>query len=204
MAEGEVTQPTEWFHRFCVLYNESSADPSTELGVFYERHREGVLYPPGLGHSSLIEYTNAEWNQVMSVFLSRLARDLGYYQTWEWNGRRDLAWFRNQTPQRVAVVITQENEAEEQVATHDVPALANSGAEMGILVLYPDYPHPPGAHTIEEATRWWKERLELELRHLNADAEFVLVTLSANCWDIPAPWQAFAWSSRSRALEPVS
>ncbi len=187
MSEAELPNPMEWFERFCRLYNESSADPSTELGVFYERHREGVRYPPSIASSPWIEYTDTEWNQVMSVFLSRLAREQGYYQTWEWNDRGDLAWFRRQTPQRVSVVITQENQAEEPVATHDLPALAGSGADMGIMVLYPDYPHPPRSRTIEDATNWWKDRLEVELRRLDVDADFVLVTLSANCWDVPAP-----------------
>ncbi len=194
--------PANWFRRFRRRYDEAASDPVAELGVFYERHRNFVYFhaPPD---SHRIEYTDVEWSQVMSIFLSRLAREFGLYQTWGWDGDLGLAWLRPGATWQLSTVIEQADEARGNLVAEKLQKLLASSAELSVLLLYPDYPLPDGAGSVGEATETWRMRVEATLARHSPKREFLLVAISSNAWAIPAPWNGFVWNPRTRALDRV-
>ena len=198
-----TVEPGEWFRRFTSRYNESAEDTSSELGIYYERHRHNAEFQQSAA-SALVEYTNTEWFDVMAAFFSGLAREFGMYQTWEWQGRSDLAWLRPGTEWELQALVVQEDEALDSILTNEVPALARSGARLGVLVMYPDHPSPTGAVDLDDATRIWVERIGAKLAEQDASAPFLLLTIGSNCWDVPAPWQGFHWDPAGKSLLRVT
>jgi len=78
-----------------------------------------------------------------------------------------------------------------------------SGALLTVMVLYPDAPPPSGTTTVDEAAEHWRDRVAEELSRLGVTQEFLLATISAVDWDVPAPWKGFAWEPRDQAMSPV-
>jgi len=69
--------------------------------------------------------------------------------------------------------------------------------------VYPDFPSPEGVGSVEEATEHWRRRVAEELANLGVTREFLLATISAFDWEIPAPWKGFAWRPSDRSMAPV-
>lgn len=182
----------EWLARFRAQFDAAAADPTTALGLFYERHRRFVV-GPGSDSPSRPDYTFEEWNRSFAAFLGGLARDFGLVQAEGWTEVPQLMWFWHGVPDRPAVAIREVKVAGESVVEQEIPSVVKSGALLTVLVLYPDYPTPSGAHSVEEATELWKERVAQELTRLGVTHEFLLATISAFDWEIPAPWRGFAW-----------
>ncbi|MCI4350159.1 MAG: hypothetical protein L3K15_01410 [Thermoplasmata archaeon] len=199
---SDTLSPTEWFTRFRERYDLAASDPASELGVFYHRH---VDFARGERSEAelLGEYSTSEWNQIMSGLLGDLARDFGFYQTTDPSPRQDILWFRPVEPMKLAALIVQEDQATEAVTEQELPLVVRGGAELGILVLYPDYPMPDGARTLEEATDVWKRKIESELARHRPPSDFLLLTLGTNSWELPSRWQAFAWDSAGHRLHPL-
>jgi hypothetical protein len=201
-VSSDALSPTEWFARFRERYDTAAADPTSELGVFYHRH---LSFEQGERSESelLSEYTTAEWNGIMSGLLGDLARDFGLYQTTDPTPRQDLLWFRPVEPMTLAALIVQEDQATEDVTKQEIPLVVRGGAELGVLVLYPDYPMPEGAHTLEEATEMWKGRIESELSRQKPPRDFLLLTLGTNSWELPSRWRGFVWDSAAHHLRSL-
>ena len=81
--------------------------------------------------------------------------------------------------------------------------MVKSGALLTVLVIYPDFPTPEGTRSVEDATELWKERVGAELDRIGLTREFLLATMSAFDWEIPAPWKGFAWRPYERSMIPV-
>jgi hypothetical protein len=190
----------EWFRRFREEYSRAAESPLTALGLFYDRHRRFADFQK-VSDPSHPEYTDEQWDRVMADFLASLSGDLGLFQPTDWEGRPNFEWFWPSEPQRAAVTIRPVNNATNTILTQDVPEIISSNAELSVLVMYPDYPNPPGTEGIEEATRAWSRNVELVLHSLRPSREFLLMTISAYSWDLPAPWKGYVWNSRSARLE---
>jgi hypothetical protein len=83
------------------------------------------------------------------------------------------------------------NHATESILTRDLPEAVGLSVPLSVLVMYPDYPCPPGTNGIEEATRVWQGRLERALASLHPAHEFLLVTIRAFSWELPAPSKGY-------------
>jgi hypothetical protein len=197
-----VIYAKEWLARFRAQFDEAANDPRTALGLFYERHRRFTA-GPGFLPPSRPEYTYEEWNRTFAAFLGTLARDFGLVQTPGWTDLPQLMWFWHGIPDRPAVTIREVKVAAESVVDHDIPSVVNSGALLTVLVIYPDYPAPRGANSVEEATDRWRARVGEELGRLGLTREFLLTTISAFDWNLPAPWKGFAWHPSQRSMIPV-
>jgi len=192
----------EWLVRFRSQFDQEAADPRTALGLFYERHRRFVTAadrsPP-----SRPEYTYAEWNRTFTTFLASLAREFGLVQTAGWTDVPQLMWLWHGLPDRPAVAIREVKVAGDAIVHEEVPSIVRSGALLTVLVIYPDFPAPPGTHSVEEATEHWRAKVAEELAQLGVTGEFLLTTISAFDWEIPAPWKGFVWRSSDRSMIPV-
>jgi hypothetical protein len=192
----------EWLSRFRSQFDEAAADLRTGLGLFYDRHHRFVTgsTPADPDHP---EYTDDEWNRTFAIFLSSLAREFGLVQAPGWTDLPQLMWFWHGVPDRPAVVIREVNVAADSVVEHDVPSMVETGALLSVLVIYPDYPPPAGVSSVEEATERWRARVEQELSRLGVRNEFLLTTISAYSWDLPAPWKGFAWQPEAQSMSAV-
>ena len=192
----------EWLARFRAQFDEAAGDPRTALGLFYDRHRRFVV-GPGNAPPSRPEYTYEEWNRTFAAFLASLARDFGLVQA---SGGTDLAqlmWFWHGVPDRPAVAIRESKVATDSIVKQDLPSVVKSGALLTVLVIYPDFPSPLGTASVDEATEQWRARIGEELARLGQTREFLLTTISAFDWDLPAPWKGFAWHPSERSMSPV-
>lgn len=197
-----VIYAKEWLARFRSLFDEAADDPRTALGLFYERHRRFVA-GPGTEAPSRPEYTYEEWNRTFAAFLASLARDFGLVQAAGWTDVPQLMWFWHGLHDRPAVAIREVKVAADSIVEHDVPSVVKAGALLTVLVLYPDYPAPVGSGSVEEATEHWRARVGEELARLGLTREFLLTTISAFDWGIPAPWRGFAWRPSEAKMVPV-
>jgi hypothetical protein len=193
---------TEWLARFRSRFDEEAGDPRTALGLFYERHRRFVAVP-GFSLSHPPEYTYEEWNRAFAAFLASLARDFGLVQASGWTDVPQLMWFWHGVPDRPVVAIREVKVVGDSVVHHEVPSVVRSGALLTVLVLYPDSPPPPDVHTVQEATEHWRAKIAEELARLGVTQEFLLATISAFDWEVPAPWKGFAWQPREQSMAPV-
>lgn len=192
----------EWLARFREQFDEAANDPRTALGLFYERHRRFVVGPGG-GPPNRAEYTYEQWNRTFEAFLASLARDFGLVQASTWTDRPQLMWFWHGLQDSPAVTIREVKVAGDSIVDHEVPSVVKSGALLTVLVIYPDFPPPPGTASVEDATEHWRTRIGEELARLGMTREFLLTTISAFDWEIPAPWKGFTWSPSERSMEPV-
>lgn len=199
---ASVIYARDWLTRFRAQFDEAAGDPRTALGLFYERHRRFVIDSAKLDPNRP-EYSDDEWNRTFAGFLGSLARDFGLVQAPGWTDRPQLMWFWHGVPDRPAVVIREVNVAGDSVVKEELPAIAQSGALLTVLVLYPDNPAPGGSTSIEEATESWRGRIEEELSRLGMTNEFLLATISASAWDLPAPWKGYAWHPNERSMTPL-
>jgi hypothetical protein len=192
-----------WLDRFREQYDAAAGSQFTELGLFYERHRKFIQYQR-MSDPDHPEYSDAEWDRVMGSFLLGLAREFGLVQAPGGQGQHELSWFWPGVPQAPAATIRAANNATDSILTEDLPQVVRSGAELSVLVMYPDYPHPPGTDSIDDATTAWRSRVESELLRLGLDRGFLLLTISAYAWDVPAPWKGFVWNPQLGVLEGPS
>jgi len=197
-----VIYAKEWLARFRSQFDEAAGDPRTALGLFYERHRRFVA-GPGSAPSSRAEYTYEEWNRTFSTFLANLAREFGLVQASGWTDIPQLMWFWHGVPDRPAVVIREVKVAGDAIVQQEIPSIVRSGALLTVLVLYPDSPPPAGVSSVEEATEQWRARVGGELSRLGLTREFLLTTISAFDWEVPASWKGFAWRPGERSMDPV-
>ena len=158
---------------------------------------------PGFDAGHTPTYTYEEWNRAFAAFLASLARDFGLVQAPGWTDVPQLLWFWHGVPDRPAVAIREVKVAGETVVRQEVPSVVKSGALLTVLVLYPDAPPLPEATMVDEAAQHWKDRVAEELARLGMTQEFLLATISALDWDIPAPWKGFAWQPREQTMAPV-
>jgi len=193
----------EWFRRFREQYSRSAESPLTDLGLFYERHRRFADYEK-VSDPTHPEYTDVQWDRVMARFLSGFSGEFGLFQAVDWEGRSGLEWFWPGVSEKAVVMIRPANHATDVILTRDLPEVIASSAELSVLVMYPDYPNPPGTQGIEEATLAWKGRLERVLASLQPSREFLLLTISAYTWDIPAPWKGYVWDPKAGLLVPAA
>jgi len=193
---------TEWLARFRSRFDEEAGDPRTALGLFYERHRRFVAVP-GFSSTSPPEYTYEEWNRAFAAFLASLARDFGLVQASGWTDVPQLMWFWHGVPDRPAVTIREVKVAGDGVVQHELPSVMKSGALLTVLLLYPDNPSPSNANSVEVATEHWRAKVAEELSRLGVTQEFLLATISASDWEVPAPWKGFAWQPRERSMAPL-
>ncbi len=193
----EVIYAKEWLARFRNRYDAEASDPRTALGLFYERHRRYV------SASNQPEYTYEEWNRTFVAFLASLARDFGLVQAAGWTDAPQLMWLWHGLPDRPAVAIREVKVARDAIVQEEVPSAVKTGALLTVLVIYPDFPAPPGTQSIEEATEHWRTKVGEELSQLGLTREFLLTTISASDWEIPAAWKGFAWRPSERSMTPV-
>ncbi|HYB78775.1 MAG TPA: hypothetical protein VEG66_03310 [Thermoplasmata archaeon] len=198
----EAIYAKEWLARFRSRFDEEAGDPRTALGLFYERHRRFVA-APGFDSARTPVYTYEEWNRAFAAFLATLARDFGLVQAPGWTDVPQLLWFWHGVPDRPAVAIREVKVAGDAVVRQEVPSVVKSGALLTVLVLYPDAPLLPGATTVDKATELWKDRVAEELARLAVTQEFLLATISALDWEVPAPWKGFAWQPREQVMIPI-
>jgi hypothetical protein len=196
---AESLAPSEWLARFRQRYDFAATDPATELGTFYDRH---IRFAQGPHAETEVtsEFTTAEWSSIMGGLMGDLARDYGFYQTTDPAFRQDLLWFRPVEPMTLAALIVQEVEATEAITEQEVPHVATGGADLGVLVLYPDDPMPDGARDLAEATEVWKRRVESELARHRPSRDFLLLTLGTNSWELPSRWRGFGWDPAAQRL----
>ena len=202
LPAGDPIYAKEWLARFRSRFDDEASDPRTALGLFYERHRRFVAAPGG-PQGPAPQYTYEEWNRAFAAFLASLARDFGLVQALGWTDVPQLMWFWHGVPDRPAVAIREVKVAGDAVVRQEVPSVVKAGALLTVLVLYPDAPLPAGATTVDEATESWKEKVAEELSRLGVTQEFLLATISALDWEVPAPWRGFAWQPRERAMSPI-
>lgn len=190
----------DWFRRFRALYNASAASPLTELGLFYDRHRKFVQYSQRSDPDNP-EYTDEEWNRVMSSLFGELAGDLGLAQASDSQGQPRLEWYLPGVTDRPSVVIWGTSEAAPTILSNDLAQLARAAPELSIVLMYPDYPFPEGASNYDEAALVWRRRLESRLFELRPPTEILTLMISAYSFDLPAPWLGYLWRPSRRALE---
>ena len=201
-SSAGVIYAKEWLARFRAQFDEAAADPRTALGLFYERHRR-FLAAPGSESGDQTEYTFREWNRAFATFLASLARDFGLVQATGWTDVPQLMWFWHGVPTQPAVAIREVKVAGDSTVVQDLPSVVRAGALLSVLVLYPDYPVLPEPNTIEVATEQWRKTVADELARLGMTREFLLATISAFDWDVPAPWKAFAWQPQAHSMDPI-
>lgn len=165
-----MTSAQEWFSSFVEEFIKAATDPEAEIGISYEKHR--------LRHTEV----STEWTYVMGVFLSRLARKLGYFQEW---GTLDFQWFKEDRINPV-VAIEHENDYSE-IGTSEIPKLLGSNAPLKVLVTYLD-----GAST-EDILAISKESLGENLEGIEEQVEFLLVIGGA--LENHRDWEAFTYNS---------
>jgi hypothetical protein len=190
----------EWFRRFCDLYDSSASSLLTEMGLFYDRHRKFEEYGQR-SDPSHPEYTNEEWNRVMADLLGELAGNLGLVQAANWAGGAQLEWFLPGVTDKPTVVIRESSDATNAILTHDLSELSRLGPDLSVFLMYPDYPLPEGAGTVEDAVRVWREKLEQRLKEIRPQRQLLTLMISAYSFDLPAPWQGFIWDPKTRTLE---
>ena len=202
VAKDEL-RPTAWFSRFRSRYDASASDPSSDLGLFYERHRDFARSEAQLGVDRL-EYTSREWTNMLGSLAGRLAMELGFEQVVEWTSGAELMWFRLSGPPKTAVLIHEADSASDSILTQVVPRLVRSRAALSVLVMYPDFPPSDHTATLEGATELWRARIEATLKRLAAGGAFLLLTIGSNEWEVPAPWRGFSWDPRKKSLNRVT
>jgi len=198
----DVIYAKEWLARFRALYDEEAGDPRTALGLFYERHRRFVAGPYGESPNRP-EYTYEEWNRAFAAFLGTLAREFGLVQTDDWKNVPQLMWIWHNRPALPAVAIREAKVAGHALLDEDLPSVVSSGALLTVLIIYPDFPLPPGAGSFGEATEHWRMLVAGELSKIGLDREFLLTAISASDWDVPAPWKGYAWHPVERSMRPL-
>jgi hypothetical protein len=201
--ERAPPSPSELFGRFRTLYDASASDPTTELGLFYERHYKFVQYEQLLD-TNRPEYLDQEWNRVFSGFLASLAREFGFVPARQWTGPPGMVWFWPASPTEVGVIFQEANDAVDTIDGVDVPLLVREKAPLSVLVMYPDYPLAPGTLDLAESTDRWRRRVEEALGSVPPGGEFLLVTISAFAWEIPSTWQGFAWDGGAGELRALN
>jgi len=198
-----VIYAREWLARFRSQFDEEAGDPRTALGLFYERRRRYVAVP-GYSAGASTEYSYEEWNRTFATFLASLAREFGLVQAAGWTDVPQLMWFWHGVPDRPAVAIREVKVAGDAIVRQEIPSVVRSGALLTVLVMYPDSPAPSdSAGSVEEATQRWRAKVADELARMGLNREFLLTTISAFDWEIPAPWKGFAWCPNEHAMVPV-
>lgn len=192
----------KWFRRFRELYNASAGSLLTELGLFYDRHRQFVEYGQ-LNDPNSPEYTDDEWNRVMEGLLGTLAGELGLVQAPDLDNSGQLDWYLPGVPDRPTVIIRAVSEASNSILTQELVQLSRAGPDLSVFLMYPDYPFPEGSSTVEAATLAWRKRLERRLAELGTQQELLALMISAYSFDVPAPWKGFVWKPSSATLESV-
>ncbi len=190
----------DWFRRFRALYNASAASPLTELGLFYDRHQKFVQYGQRSDPKNP-EYTDDEWNRVMSSLFGELAGDLGLAQAPDSEGQPRLEWYLPGVTDRPSVVIWGTSEASPTILARDLAHLSRAGPDLSVVLMYPDYPYPEGASNYDEAALVWRRRLEARLAELRPRGEILTLMISAYSFDLPAPWLGYLWRPSRAALE---
>ena len=181
--------PEEWFREFVGDFVRSVDLAESEVGVLYA-NREQI-------HFDDAYYTNREWTEVMSRFLARLARRMGYVQLSE-RDHLDFVWYLGDGAKR-RVAIEHENQRG-GIAKSEIPKLANSRAALRILITYTN---ADGTGRVAENTclkaegrlrRYWKR---------NTEGRFLLV-IGRGWLDDPKAWLGLEWNPRTAALEYLS
>ncbi|MCI4353623.1 MAG: hypothetical protein L3K14_09645 [Thermoplasmata archaeon] len=190
----------DWFRGFREMYDSSAGSLLTELGLFYDRHRKFVQFGQRSDPKNP-EYTDEEWNRVMTTLFGQMAEGRGLIQAPDREDRPQLVWYLPGVTDRPTVIIRAASDATDAILTRDLPDLSRSGAELAVFLMYPDYPLPEGTSTIDEATSAWESRLSRRLEELQARHEVLTLTISAYSFDLPAPWRAFLWDPDSRSLQ---
>ena len=200
LREPVRSHAREWFRGFREMYDSSAGSLLTELGLFYDRHRKFIEFGQR-SDPQHPEYSDDEWNRVMTTLFGQMAEDRGLIQTPEAGSPPELEWFLPGVIDRPTVIIRAASEANEVILERDLPKLSKSGAELGVFMMYPDYPLPAGTSTIDEATAAWEARLARRLDELEARQELLMLTISAYSFDLPAPWRGFLWDPSSHTLQ---
>jgi len=192
----------EWLTRFRSQFDEEAGDPRTALGLFYERRRRYVAVP-GYSAGSATEYSYEEWNRTFATFLASLAREFGLVQAAGWTDVPQLMWFWHGVPDPPAVTIREVKVAGDAIVQQEIPSVVKSGALLTVLVMYPDSPPPSDSSSVDSETERWRAKVADELARVGLTREFLLTTISAFDWEIPAPWKGFAWCPNEHAMVPV-
>jgi hypothetical protein len=119
-VQGPRVSVRKWLDRFQEKFGVSATDLSTELGLFYERHRKSVQYQH-LTDPDHPEYTDEEWDRVMGSFLPGPAREFGLVHAPGREGHHELGWFWLGAPQAPAATIRVANRATDSILTEDIP-----------------------------------------------------------------------------------
>ena len=159
------------------------------------------MVTPGSSPPSRPEYTYEEWNLTFAAFLDSLARDFGLVQATGGTDLPQLMWFwhafrtrRSRSGRSKRPPIRSWNTT--------FPRSSSPGS-LTVLVIYPGLSGSPRDLLGGRSDRALAGARREELARLGVQREFLLTTISAFDWEIPAPWKGFAWHPSERSMHPV-
>lgn len=176
--------PSEWFERFVQAFNEAASDGNSELGIHYAKREVRKR-----------DTLDAEWTELVKVFLSRLARREGYFQEWESEGRVDLLWYEEDR-MIPSVAIEHENKSE-GVNVSEVPKLCGTDAPLKVLITYFD------KHAQPEEELCSKVALALEPRARRTDFGEFLLILGERKERLAFEWWGYVWDRNDECFRPA-
>ena len=172
-----------WFREFTRLYVEAATTSESEIAL------------------SVDDDHSAEWTAVMGLFLRRMARKLGYRQTWERPvdvgtkrpRKLDYAW----TDSNGSLALAIEHHSwysDAEKYSDKIITILMARAPLGVLITYV----PSRESRVTEDVR---KGIEGMLRVGNP-GEFLLVLADLKA-SPTNPWWAYTWNSDSRTLRLI-
>jgi len=99
-------------------------------------------------------YADGEWTNVIGIFLSHLAEEMGYFQ--EWEAPNDFVWFRDKSPVPTVAI---EHENEESSVENEIPKLLRTSSLLKVLITYAN---PPRLGDVQKKVLEWLKRTSRE------------------------------------------
>ena len=164
----------QWFRAFAEEFARSTKDPSTEVGIHY-------LKWSVRGSESA---TDTEWTYLMGVFLSRLARKMGYFQDW---GRVDFAWYEED--RRTPTIAIEHENWYKGIEGSEIPKLISHKAKLKILVTYN---YAGRGESFEQVMNGISKIVTDALSRQSPSGEFLLI-VGEDHHDEPWRWYGFIW-----------
>lgn len=202
MSAHEAITPEGFYRKFRMLFESEHLCRGSEI---YHSHERVILRKKG-GRKLLHRSDDKEWTEVMSNFLSGLARTLKCYQEWEGSHRVDYVWHRENGPLTPIVLIEHEQQRYDQLDY--VSKLFQSYPKVSSLAVVVTY-----AWERPKAKSWlagdlvskYQEKVRPLLQATDYSRRFLLIVGSEVDWSEeqqrkPYEWFGYSFSSPSGGL----
>jgi hypothetical protein len=195
-GHAPIPTPEEWFGSFAAAYTRELRTRNSDLNQTLQRER--VRRKLGTAETYYSSGESPEWTSIMSVFLARLAKRLGFRQEWEWvvgkkrRRRIDLVWYPPERTGPIGVLIEHESQWANRLATRRLWSRSRNVAPdvLRVLITYLDTIYRP-----RSPRTWSVVRSEIikGLGSRKLPRGGFLVCVGPDDGDPSDYWEAFRW-----------